>query len=204
MGERWEELSADEKQQEMFGAWLSPDGVEFSNSEAEKSYRERTIRIKDAILLNKTPDRVPVFTLVNFFPAYYVGLTPHDMMYDYEKLIATISLMYACLVVYPLPDWQDIEDNLKALPAFDTQAQLIRHLVIGRAADLELDGQGRVLLPQALREFAGLTKRVTMVGQGRNFELWDDTAWSLWCRTSCTKTRCPVACMSSSIAAAIT
>lgn len=98
------------------------------------------------------------------------------------KLIATISLMYACLVVYPLPDWQDIEDNLKALPAFDTQAQLIRHLVIGRAADLELDGQGRVLLPQALREFAGLTKRVTMVGQGRNFELWDDTAWSLWCR----------------------
>ena len=98
------------------------------------------------------------------------------------KLIATISLMHTCLVVYPLPDWQDIEDNLKALPAFDAQAQLIRHLVIGRAADLELDGQGRVLLPQALREFAGLTKRVTMVGQGRNFELWDETAWSLWCR----------------------
>ena len=98
------------------------------------------------------------------------------------KLIATISLMYAALVVYPLPDWQDIEDNLKALPAFDTQAQLIRHLVIGRAADLELDGQGRVLLPQTLREFAGLTKRVTMVGQGRNFELWDETAWSTWCK----------------------
>ena len=98
------------------------------------------------------------------------------------KLIATISLMYAALVVYPLPDWQDIEDNLKALPAFDTQAQLIRHLVIGRAADLELDGQGRVLLPQTLREFAGLTKRVTMVGQGRNFELWDETAWSVWCK----------------------
>lgn len=90
MEKKWKELSSDEKQQETFQTWLSPDGVEFSSSEAERSYKERVTRIKDAIQLEKAPDRVPVFTLVNFFPAYYVGLTPHDMMYDYEKLTTTI------------------------------------------------------------------------------------------------------------------
>ena len=90
MEKKWEELSAEEKQQEMFKTWLSPQGLEFTSPEAENSYKERVTRIKDAIQLKKIPDRVPIFTIVNFFPAYYVGLTPHDMMYDYEKLTMAI------------------------------------------------------------------------------------------------------------------
>jgi len=90
MEKKWEELSADEKQQEMFKTWLSPQDLEFTSAEAEKLYKERVTRIKDAIQLKKTPDRVPIFTIVNFFPAYYVGLTPQDMMYDYEKLTMAI------------------------------------------------------------------------------------------------------------------
>ncbi len=86
MEKKWEELSTDEKQEAMFQRWLSPQGVEFASAEAEKSYKARVTRIKDAVQLKKTPDRVPVFPFIGFFPAFHAGLTPEDMMYDYEKL----------------------------------------------------------------------------------------------------------------------
>jgi len=79
-------LSADEKREELFKRWLSPEGVKFASEKAEKDYRERVTRIKDAIQLKKLPDRVPVYPIVGFFPAYYVGMTPLDIMYDYKKL----------------------------------------------------------------------------------------------------------------------
>ena len=94
------------------------------------------------------------------------------------KLIATISLMDQCLSVYPYPDWQRIEDEIKALPALDPQVRAISHLLIGHATECDLDGHGRILLPQSLRDFASLDKRVHMVGQVRKFELWDETAWN--------------------------
>ncbi len=87
MDKKWEEMSADEKQEEMFNRWLSPQGVEFASPEAEKGYKERLTRIKDAIQMKKTPDRVPVMPLPSFFPAYYDGVTPHDVMYDYDKCV---------------------------------------------------------------------------------------------------------------------
>lgn len=97
------------------------------------------------------------------------------------RLIATISLMDPCLVVYPLPHWEKIEHQLRSLPALDRKAQTIRQLLIGRAADLELDSHNRILLPQHLREFASLEKRVKMVGQVNSFELWNDAHWQQWC-----------------------
>jgi MraZ protein len=94
------------------------------------------------------------------------------------KLIVTISLLERCLVVYPYPRWQRIEDELKDLPALDSQAQAINHLLIGHAVDCDMDSNGRVLLSQALRSFAGLDKRIMMVGQVDKFEIWDDALWS--------------------------
>ena len=94
------------------------------------------------------------------------------------KLVVTISLLERCLVVYPFPRWQRIEDELKDLPALDQQAQAITHLLIGHAVDCDMDSNGRVLLSQALRSFAGLDKRIMMVGQVDKFEIWDDALWS--------------------------
>ena len=94
------------------------------------------------------------------------------------RVIITISLLDRCLTVYPFPDWQRIEADLKNLPALDPKAQAIRHLLIGHANECELDGQGRILIPQTLREFAELGKQVKLVGQGTKFELWDDDAWA--------------------------
>jgi len=94
------------------------------------------------------------------------------------KLIATIGLMDRCLAVYPFPDWQRIEDEIKTLPALDAQVRAISHLLIGHATECDLDGHGRMLLPQSLRDYASLGKRVRMVGQVRRFELWNEDAWS--------------------------
>ncbi len=88
MEKKWEELSRDEKQEEMFKKWLSPQGVKFISPEAERSYKERVTRIKDAIQLKKMPDRVPVFPVVGFFPTFNFGVTPKEAMYDYDKLYA--------------------------------------------------------------------------------------------------------------------
>jgi hypothetical protein len=91
---KWEEMSSDEKQEALFQRWLSPEGVEFASPEAEKLYKERATRIKDAIQLKKPPDRVPVFLIPSFAPAYYSGLTPHDVMYDYDKIKSSWTKFY--------------------------------------------------------------------------------------------------------------
>ena len=85
MEKKWEELSSDEKQEAMFQRWLSPEGVEFASPAAEKSYKERATRFKDAIQMKKLPDRVPVFPIAGFFQAFYAGITPQEAMYDYDK-----------------------------------------------------------------------------------------------------------------------
>ena len=84
MEKKWEELSSDEKQKVLFKRWLSPPG-EFASPEAEKLYKERATRIKDAIQLKKLPDRVPVFLIPSFAPAFYSGMTPQEVMYDFDK-----------------------------------------------------------------------------------------------------------------------
>jgi hypothetical protein len=94
MEKKWEEMSSDEKQETLFAKWLSPEGVEFASPEAEKLYKERATRFKDAIQLKKAPDRVPVFLIPSFAPAYYSGLTPHDVMYDYDKIVPAWKKFY--------------------------------------------------------------------------------------------------------------
>ncbi|NKC16146.1 MAG: division/cell wall cluster transcriptional repressor MraZ [Gammaproteobacteria bacterium] len=94
------------------------------------------------------------------------------------RLVITIGLQHRCLTVYPFPDWQRIESELERLPAFDDGAEAVRHLLIGHATECDLDSHGRILVPQSLREFASLGKRVKMIGQASKFELWDDGAWA--------------------------
>ncbi len=94
------------------------------------------------------------------------------------SLVLTISLTERCLVAYPFPEWQRIEDHIRGLPAFDEKSQAISHLLIGHAAECDMDGQGRVLVPPGLRGWAGLDKRVHMVGQVNKFELWDEGVWA--------------------------
>lgn len=72
------------KQEQLFDRLFEPEGVEFINSETEEAYKARVQRIKDVIQL-KEPDRVPILPVVNFFPTLNAGMTPYEVMYDYNK-----------------------------------------------------------------------------------------------------------------------
>jgi MraZ protein len=93
------------------------------------------------------------------------------------RLVVTID-RDQCLLLYPLPDWDEIERKLMRLPTLNPQARRMQRLMVGHATDLELDGHGRVLLPAELRTFAGLTRDGVLLGQGNRFELWDEARWT--------------------------
>ncbi len=94
------------------------------------------------------------------------------------SLVVTIDTEEACLMVYPLTEWEPIQAKLEALPSFNPAARRIQRLIIGHATDIDMDANGRLLLPAPLREYAGLDKKMIMMGQGKKFELWDEDHWS--------------------------
>lgn len=89
-----------------------------------------------------------------------------------------------CLLLYPLNVWEDIERKLIQLSSTNKRARALKRLLLGHAEECCLDASGRILLPEPLREFASLEKRVVMVGQGNKFEIWDEQAWQAWCESS--------------------
>lgn len=80
-----------------------------------------------------------------------------------------------CLVAYTMDKWQDMKKKVDAL---STLEQKKARPIFANASKCELDGQGRILLPQFLREFAGLTKDVVVVGNNNTAEIWDKEKWS--------------------------
>jgi MraZ protein len=93
------------------------------------------------------------------------------------KLVVTVD-KDQCLLIYPLPDWEEVERKLMRLPAFNPLTRQLQQMMVGYATDLELDGHGRILLPPNLREFAVLTRDAVLIGQGVRFELWDEARWN--------------------------
>src|SRR5580692_6686686 len=92
------------------------------------------------------------------------------------KLVVTVD-KDRCLLLYPLPEWEEIERKLMRLPTLNPVARRLQRLMVGHATDLELDTHGRVLIPPKLREYAGLSRDAILIGQGSRFELWDETLW---------------------------
>lgn len=94
------------------------------------------------------------------------------------QLIVTIDAVDRCLTLYPLPEWEIIEAKLRELPSLREETRRLQRLLIGNAVDLELDGNGRFLVPPRLREYAGLDKKAMLVGQLNKFQIWDEDAWN--------------------------
>lgn len=82
-----------------------------------------------------------------------------------------------CLLIYPLPDWEPIEQKLMQLSSFNAQIRELQRRIVGYAEDVLLDATGRILVPPALRGYAQLGKNVVLVGQGNKFELWNQEKW---------------------------
>lgn len=83
-----------------------------------------------------------------------------------------------CLLLYPMPEWEEIERKLVRLPSLNRQARRLQRLLVGHATEVDMDSHGRLLLPGPLRDFARLDRSVVLIGQGNKFELWDEAEWT--------------------------
>lgn len=103
-----------------------------------------------------------------------------DMLADKYagRLVATVDFSGRCLLLYPIDEWDVIQQKVESLSSFDEASRRVQRMLIGHAHDLEMDGSGRVLLPQILRTRAGLDKHVALVGQGMKFEIWSEESWN--------------------------
>ena len=94
-----------------------------------------------------------------------------------EPIIITIDTQTRCLLVYPINKWEEIEQEIQDLPSLNPAVRRFQRLLIGYASELQFDASGRILLPQALRDYASLEKKLVLVGQGKKMELWDEATW---------------------------
>ncbi len=93
------------------------------------------------------------------------------------QIIVTVDKDH-CLLVYPLPDWEELERKLVRLPSMNKAARRLVRIMVGYATEVEADASGRILVSRELREFAGLEKHGLLIGQGNKFELWDEQTWN--------------------------
>lgn len=94
-----------------------------------------------------------------------------------RPVVITIDTEERCLLLYPLKTWEEIENKLAALSSFDPATRRVQRLLIGHATECEFDGQGRLLVPPELREYAGIEKKIVLLGQSNKFEVWSDEVW---------------------------
>ena len=93
------------------------------------------------------------------------------------QLVVTIDTRERCLLLYPLPLWEEVQRKLLDLPNVNPRSRTLQRLLIGHATDVEPDANGRVLLPQKLRTYAGLDKKLVLVGQTNKVEIWSEPRW---------------------------
>lgn len=86
--------------------------------------------------------------------------------------------MDGCLFVFDNKEWQAFEEKLHTLPMMDKEARQFTRYFLAGAANVEVDKQGRILLPGLLREFADITKDVVLIGMGRRIEIWSKDRWN--------------------------
>ena len=92
------------------------------------------------------------------------------------RLVVTIH-HDGCLLLYPQPQWEEIEHRLINTANQDRRVRDMQRMLVGYATEVEMDGHGRILLAPRLRDFAKLDKSVALLGVGKKFEIWNEETW---------------------------
>ena len=98
-----------------------------------------------------------------------------EALREEKTLVLTTAESY--LTVYPLHEWRAVEDRLRANPKFKREQRDFLRFVYSSAEDVDLDGQGRILIPQGLRQRAGIGRDVIIIGMMDTIEIWDKARW---------------------------
>lgn len=94
-----------------------------------------------------------------------------------ERFLITKGLD-RCIFVYPLAEWARLQQKLRKLKMTNPQSRAFKRIVFSGAMEVESDKQGRVLIPNKLREYAGIEKDVILIGVGERVEIWSENAWN--------------------------
>lgn len=100
-----------------------------------------------------------------------------------QGLVVTKGLD-SCLFIYTAKEWSKLVEKLAQLPISQAKSRAFSRLMLAGAMDARLDGQGRVILPDYLKQFAQLNKKVVVAGLYNRLEVWDEKLWSQYQRTS--------------------
>jgi len=95
---------------------------------------------------------------------------------NYDDRIVITNFDF-CLVGYPLAEWELLQEKVKLLPDFQEKILSFMRFFYSGATECQLDKQGRILLPSALRQYAGLDKEVVIIGVSNRIEIWDKERW---------------------------
>jgi MraZ protein len=93
-----------------------------------------------------------------------------------EGLILTRGIDQ-CVFGFPKPEWEKVVNKITNLPLSQANARAFARLMLSGAFEAEIDNQGRVLIPEVLRKYAHLEKKVVIVGMHNRIEIWDDKKW---------------------------
>ena len=95
-----------------------------------------------------------------------------------------ITNLDRCLVAYPLQEWETIEEKLGSLSLVRQDVKAFQRFFISGASECNFDKQGRVLIPQTLRDQASLEREVVLAGMLRSFEIWSKDYWDQEIKTA--------------------
>ncbi|MGG7176159.1 division/cell wall cluster transcriptional repressor MraZ [Clostridium paraputrificum] len=93
-----------------------------------------------------------------------------------NKFVITKGLD-GCLYAYPLQEWKNLEEKLKSLPLTNKDARAFVRFFFAGACEVEMDKQGRGLIPQNLKEYAGIEKEIVSIGVLTRVEIWSKDKW---------------------------
>lgn len=96
-----------------------------------------------------------------------------------ETMIVT-RWLDGCLAIYTEEKWQEVYENLQKLPTTKREARMYIHMIMAKAAVCQIDGQGRIRIPQHLVEVANLEKNAVIVGVSDHVEIWDEARWDAY------------------------
>lgn len=102
---------------------------------------------------------------------------PSRLRYAFEHGVVLSRGFEKCIMVYPLGEWNKVAERLAALPVTQSKVRRINRSTFSSAFHQELDGQGRVLIPPQLREYAAINGEVVVVGANTYLEIWSKEQW---------------------------
>lgn len=101
---------------------------------------------------------------------------PAKFRHELKKAVVTKGLDN-CLFLYSKKEWDKLAEKIASLPISKSNTRAFSRLMLAGAMDVDVDGQGRVILPEYLRKFAGLNKQTIIIGLYNRLEIWDEKRW---------------------------